>query len=61
MIPRQKTLSQHFKHELHNYKTTPWHTLKAQAHAEDEALQDSEWFISDRSGIDPIVYARKPV
>ncbi|KAI8710489.1 AAA-28 domain-containing protein [Fusarium sp. LHS14.1] len=35
--------------------------LEAQALAEKEALQRSSWFISDRSGVDPLVYARKYV
>ncbi|RGP72177.1 p-loop containing nucleoside triphosphate hydrolase [Fusarium sporotrichioides] len=33
--------------------------LEAQAIAEKEALQTSTWFISDRSGIDPLVYAKR--
>ncbi|KAM0371401.1 hypothetical protein ACHAPY_010121 [Fusarium culmorum] len=32
--------------------------LEAQAVAEKEALQISSWFISDRSGFDPLVYAK---
>ncbi|KAH7317177.1 AAA domain-containing protein, partial [Stachybotrys elegans] len=32
--------------------------LQAQATAEDEALHTSSWFISDRSGLDPLVYAK---
>jgi nicotinamide riboside kinase len=32
-----------------------------QAQAEAEALSTASWFISDRSGIDPIVYARRYV
>ncbi|KAI8648969.1 AAA-28 domain-containing protein [Fusarium keratoplasticum] len=35
--------------------------LEAQALAEKEALQRSSWFISDRSGVDPLVYASKYV
>jgi len=35
--------------------------LKAQASAESAALDAGTWFISDRSGVDPIVYARKYV
>ncbi|KAM0226886.1 hypothetical protein ACHAP5_012292, partial [Fusarium lateritium] len=35
--------------------------LDAQASAEKEALQHSSWFISDRSGFDPLVYAREYV
>ncbi|KAK3937349.1 AAA domain-containing protein [Diplogelasinospora grovesii] len=35
--------------------------LAAQVDAEREALGKSSWFISDRSGIDPVVYARKYV
>lgn len=35
--------------------------LEAQALAEREALQMSSWFISDRSGFDPLVYAKKYV
>lgn len=33
--------------------------LAAQADAEEEALARGSWFISDRSGLDPIVYARE--
>lgn len=33
--------------------------LEAQAKAEDTGLGKSSWFISDRSGIDPLVYARR--
>ncbi|KAF4959412.1 hypothetical protein FSARC_10737 [Fusarium sarcochroum] len=33
--------------------------LEAQAQAEKEVLQISSWFISDRSGFDPLVYAKK--
>lgn len=33
----------------------------AQFEAEREALQRGSWFISDRSGFDPIVYARRYV
>lgn len=33
--------------------------LEAQARAENKALEKSNWFISDRSGIDPLVYARR--
>ncbi|KAM0345840.1 hypothetical protein ACHAPU_006194 [Fusarium lateritium] len=36
-------------------------TLEAQASAEREALQSSTWFISDRSGFDPLVYAQEYV
>ena len=35
--------------------------LEAQASAEDEALQSSQWFISDRSGFDPLVYTKRYV
>uniref|UniRef100_A0A4E9E9Q6 NadR/Ttd14 AAA domain-containing protein n=1 Tax=Gibberella zeae TaxID=5518 RepID=A0A4E9E9Q6_GIBZA len=35
--------------------------LEAQAVAEEEALQTSSWFISDRSGFDPLVYAKRYV
>jgi nicotinamide riboside kinase len=35
--------------------------LEAQASAEKEALLHSSWFISDRSGFDPLVYAREYV
>jgi nicotinamide riboside kinase len=35
--------------------------LEAQASAEKEALLRSSWFISDRSGFDPLVYAREYV
>lgn len=35
--------------------------LKAQFEAENEVLKHGGWFISDRSGVDPIVYARKYV
>jgi predicted ATPase len=35
--------------------------LQAQVVAERSALQQGEWFISDRSGADPIVYAKKYV
>lgn len=35
--------------------------LEAQAAAEKEALLYSSWFISDRSGFDPLVYAREYV
>lgn len=35
--------------------------LEAQMLAERQALEDGEWFISDRSGFDPIVYARRYV
>ncbi|SPJ74935.1 uncharacterized protein FTOL_04666 [Fusarium torulosum] len=35
--------------------------LEAQASAEKEALLHSRWFISDRSGFDPLVYAREYV
>jgi nicotinamide riboside kinase len=35
--------------------------LQSQAAAENDALQASSWFISDRSGFDPLVYARKYV
>ncbi|QPC72179.1 hypothetical protein HYE68_002931 [Fusarium pseudograminearum] len=35
--------------------------LEAQAVAEKEALQTSSWFISDRSGFDPLVYAKRYV
>ncbi|KAL4724602.1 hypothetical protein ACLX1H_008044 [Fusarium chlamydosporum] len=35
--------------------------LEAQASAENEALQSSSWFISDRSGFDPLVYAKRYV
>lgn len=35
--------------------------LEAQAAAEKEALLHSSWFISDRSGFDPLVYAREYV
>ncbi|KAF5704625.1 P-loop containing protein [Fusarium mundagurra] len=33
--------------------------LEAQASSEDEALKTSSWFISDRSGFDPLVYAKR--
>ncbi|KAF5640835.1 P-loop containing protein [Fusarium sp. NRRL 52700] len=33
--------------------------LEAQAAAEKEALRTSSWFISDRSGFDPLVYAKR--
>ncbi|KAJ4120247.1 hypothetical protein NW769_000093 [Fusarium oxysporum] len=33
--------------------------LEAQAEAEKEALRTSSWFISDRSGFDPLVYAKR--
>ncbi|KAI1053167.1 hypothetical protein LB506_012351 [Fusarium annulatum] len=33
--------------------------LEAQAAAEKEALKTSSWFISDRSGFDPLVYAKR--
>ncbi|RBQ77741.1 hypothetical protein FVER14953_05747 [Fusarium verticillioides] len=33
--------------------------LQAQAEAEKEALKTSSWFISDRSGFDPLVYAKR--
>ncbi|SCO82746.1 uncharacterized protein FRV6_06959 [Fusarium oxysporum] len=32
--------------------------LEAQAEAEKEALKTSSWFISDRSGFDPLVYTK---
>ncbi|KAK5659402.1 hypothetical protein OQA88_603 [Cercophora sp. LCS_1] len=35
--------------------------LQAQVKAESEAVSDGRWFISDRSGLDPIVYARRYV
>lgn len=35
--------------------------LEAQVIAERHALQEAEWFVSDRSGVDPIVYAQKYV
>ncbi|KAG5982456.1 hypothetical protein E4U43_006439 [Claviceps pusilla] len=35
--------------------------LKAQHAREQEALQTSTWFISDRSGLDPLVYAERHV
>jgi predicted ATPase len=35
--------------------------LQAQVNAERLALKEGKWFISDRSGIDPIVYAVKHV
>ncbi|RKK10808.1 hypothetical protein BFJ66_g16462 [Fusarium oxysporum f. sp. cepae] len=35
--------------------------LGAQASAEKEALRNSSWFISDRSGFDPLVYAKRYV
>jgi nicotinamide riboside kinase len=35
--------------------------LEAQAVAEKEALRSSSWFISDRSGFDPLVYAKRYV
>lgn len=35
--------------------------LKAQAAAESAALSSGNWIISDRSGVDPIVYTRKYV
>jgi predicted ATPase len=35
--------------------------LKAQFDAEQEVLERGGWFISDRSAVDPIVYARKYV
>ncbi|KAG5777430.1 hypothetical protein H9Q73_008898 [Fusarium xylarioides] len=33
--------------------------LEAQASSEKEALKTSSWFISDRSGFDPLVYAKR--
>ncbi|KAF5981532.1 P-loop containing protein [Fusarium coicis] len=33
--------------------------LEAQAEAEKETLKSSSWFISDRSGFDPLVYAKR--
>ncbi|PNP82149.1 hypothetical protein FNYG_04338 [Fusarium nygamai] len=33
--------------------------LEAQASSENEALKTSSWFISDRSGFDPLVYAKR--
>ncbi|KAF5633104.1 P-loop containing protein [Fusarium tjaetaba] len=33
--------------------------LEAQAAAEKQALKTSSWFISDRSGFDPLVYAKR--
>ncbi|KAF4502471.1 P-loop containing nucleoside triphosphate hydrolase [Fusarium agapanthi] len=33
--------------------------LEAQASSEKEALETSSWFISDRSGFDPLVYAKR--
>ncbi|ROW12902.1 hypothetical protein VPNG_04762 [Cytospora leucostoma] len=33
--------------------------LKAQLEAENEALRKSKWFISDRSGLDCLIYAAK--
>lgn len=35
--------------------------LKAQLEAEDEALRKGKWFISDRSGLDCLIYAAKYV
>ncbi|KAK7219089.1 hypothetical protein V2G26_007092 [Clonostachys chloroleuca] len=35
--------------------------LDAQSQAEEEALTCSSWFLSDRSGLDPIVYAKRYV
>ncbi|RGP81430.1 p-loop containing nucleoside triphosphate hydrolase [Fusarium longipes] len=35
--------------------------LEAQASAEKEALRNSSWFISDRSGLDPLVYTKRYV
>lgn len=35
--------------------------LEAQSSAKKEALQCVDWFISDRSGFDPLVYAREYV
>ena len=35
--------------------------LQAQVHAERTTSGQAEWFISDRSGADPIIYARKYV
>lgn len=35
--------------------------LQAQVKAESAALEQRDWFISDRSGVDPLVYTRKYV
>ncbi|PKS11170.1 hypothetical protein jhhlp_002931 [Lomentospora prolificans] len=35
--------------------------LYAQLEAENDALRQSSWYISDRSGVDPIVYAKRYV
>ncbi|KAI5866154.1 AAA domain-containing protein [Durotheca rogersii] len=35
--------------------------IKAQVAAERAALEKGEWFISDRSGMDPVAYARRYV
>lgn len=35
--------------------------MDAQAKAEIEALEQASWFVSDRSGVDPIVYAKRYV
>ncbi|KAK3615705.1 hypothetical protein LTR56_026424 [Elasticomyces elasticus] len=45
----------------HNFGSCEWHrlqwlTLQAQCFAEKEL--DGRWFVSDRSGIDPVVYAQ---
>ncbi|KAJ4111318.1 hypothetical protein NW768_011892 [Fusarium equiseti] len=35
--------------------------LEAQASAEEETLQSFQWFVSDRSGFDPLVYTKRYV
>ncbi|CEI41744.1 hypothetical protein FVEN_g3748 [Fusarium venenatum] len=61
-----RTVLTKHNYSAHDIQTSPTRCLElqqlileAQAIAEKDALETSRWFISDRSGIDPLVYAKR--
>ncbi|MBE3041987.1 ATP-binding protein [Candidatus Bathyarchaeota archaeon] len=50
---------EHIRSDPHQSLTLQKWILAAQVEAEKEALSRGSWFVSDRSGLDPIVYARR--
>ncbi|OBS20007.1 hypothetical protein FPOA_11729 [Fusarium poae] len=61
-----RTVLKKHNYSAHDIQTSPTRCLElqqlileAQAVAEKQAAQTSSWFISDRSGIDPLVYAKR--
>ncbi|KAL6922966.1 hypothetical protein FSHL1_000238 [Fusarium sambucinum] len=63
-----RTVLTKHNYSAHDIQTSPTRCLElqqlileAQAVAERDALETSRWFISDRSGLDPLVYAKRYV